>query len=461
MNLCAFENDITKGLGRSILTVKSARDKEPYRKCIVSFIENLEGKQYIPGFDRYLYELISLFPDRDAILSEITPVLISYLRKGMTLNALPLLLRLGYEADVREIMEEMYRTSYRKIFDHEEAGLAEEDISPVCQLFTCASMVLVRELHGEDARTMQILYDIADLYDFSDTPYIPTRWNPLYAFTGDDKTLMRLLETVASEHRNGKKLLAQMKAQQDYADVPAKENLTLDDLLRARREDVENYYAIAKAFRSAPDSLVREFSAAILREKDLSKLATLVSFFNFGRRAPNRKRFFHVFPYDPGPIIEIAEQNTEIDSEKGILPAEIWELYMFLSHIRHHAVRTWGEKLRTYEGKNDNFLHYGIITFVSNYIPKDGVALERMVKAASDSVRPHWVRAAVQLITDEEPGISDDLIRYCFYTADDCISRLHILSTWMKRGTVPPEIITECRYDAYDEIRRLVESCTV
>ena len=457
MPIRMFETDLEKGLGRAFLTIKAAADKEPYKKAIVSFIENLEGKRHQPHHDRYLFELISLFPDRDAIFAEITPILMRYLTKGITITALPLLLRLGYETQVRQIMDDMYHTAYRQLSAYEKAKAKNEDASAICHAFTTAAAALVQKLHGGDGRAVQILCDIADLYDYTDTPFIPTRWNPLYAITGDDKHLLRLLDTVATEHRNGKKLQAEQISQEAPTNVPPKEELILEDLLGAKREHPENYWAVAKAFCAAPESLVRALAEEILREKDPKKLASLVSFFNFGIASPNGKKRSRIFPFDPTPLIEIAEQNTELNPETGILPAEISELYAFLSHIRHASVRAWGEKLRAYEGKGYAFLRYGISAFVSNYIPEDGKTLEQLVKDAPDFARPHWLRAAVQLIANDEAGISEAMIRHCYYTVVDSMARLRIVHTWLKRGTIPEEILEECRYDSNIHIRNLVK----
>ncbi len=447
-----FEKDLQKGLGRAFLTVKAAADKEPYRKAIISFTLNLEGKRHQPNLDRYLFDLISLFPDSDAIFGEITPHLFAYLKKSVTLTVLPLLLRLGREQEVHEVMEDMYRFAYKNILEQEIAGAQSKDMPAFCQYFTCACATLVRELRGGEAQTRQILNDISDFYDYSDTPYIPTRWNPLLAAGCSDETLLCLAKETAKNHRNGEKLLAELESQMDAATLPPKENLTIDDLLTTTRENSEKYYAVAKAFTMAPDSLVRALSKEILKENDLKKLADLISFFNFGRRAPNGPALPHLFPYDPTPLIKIAESNTAIDPATGFLPPEIGELYMFLTQIRHPAVRTWGEKLRT----NPPLFREGIIAFEANYIPEDGEILEKMVKDAPEQHRTHWLHAAGRLIANNAEGISEELIRHCFYNTTDSNARLHILQAWQKRGTLPEEIRSECRYDTYEEIRTLV-----
>ncbi|MBQ8746665.1 MAG: helix-turn-helix transcriptional regulator [Clostridia bacterium] len=457
--VCEFAEDISKGLGRAILTVCKAEDKAPYRKALVSFIADqsaLTGKWISPTFDAYLFELIRLFPDSDSIIAEITPLLFSYLKEGRKLVSLPLLLRLGYEEEVRAIMEEMYKTAYDGLVKYEKAG-ADGDASHLAHLFTCAAESQVHELHGGEARAKEILLDIADLYDYTDAPFLSVKFNPVLGLVRNDETLLRLLEQIAAEHRNGQKLLAHNTTSlHDPSLTPAKENLTLADLLTVKVENSESYYAVSKAFLDAPDSLVRAFAEEIVKEKDPKKLGGLLAPFNFGIRTSRvDKKKAPVFPLDPTPLIEIAEQNTDTDPKTGFLPPEIAELYIFLAHLRHPAVRAWGERLYTAEGKN--LCSYAVIAFENNYVPKDGAYLERMAKEAPYPMRNFCRQTAERLIAAEADGISEELMRYCFYNTENCYSRLRIVHAWLKRGTMPADVREDCLYAGYDEIRRLVK----
>lgn len=456
---CEFAEDLAKGLGRAILTVCKAEDKAPYRKVLVDFIKNrkkLTSRWISPSYDEYLFELICLFPDSDCIIAEITPHLLSHLKEGIKLVSLPLLLRLGYEEEVRALMEEMYKTAYDGLVKYEKAG-ADGDASHLAHLFTCAAESQVHELHGGEARAKEILLDIADLYDYTGAPFLSVKFNPVLGLVRNDETLLRLLEQIAAEHRNGQKLLAHNTTSlHDPSLTPAKENLTLADLLTVKQANAESYYAVSKAFLDAPDSLVRAFAEEIVKEKDPKKLGGLLSPFNFGIRAARvDKKKAPVFPLDPTPLIEIAEQNTATDPKTGFLPPEIAELYIFLAHLRHPAVRAWGERLYTAEGKN--LCSYAVIAFENNYVPKDGAYLERMAKEAPDPMRNFWRQAAERMIAAEADGISEELMRYCFYNTGNCYSRLRIVHAWLKRGTMPADVREDCLYAGYDEIRRLVK----
>ncbi len=452
-----FTEDLSKGLGRAILTVCKAEDKAPYRKALVSFIADqsaLTGKWISPTFDAYLFELIRLFPDTDSIIAEITPLLFSYLKEGRKLVSLPLLLRLGYEKEVRALMEEMYKTAYDGLVEYEKAG-ADGDASRLAHLFTHAAESQVHELHGGEARAKEILLDIADLYDYTDTPFLSVRFNPVFGIVRNDEMLRRLFEQIAAEHRNGQKLLAHnTTTHPDPSLTPAKENLTLADLLAIKVEDSESYFSVVKAFLDAPDSLVRAFAEEIVKEKDPKKLGDLLSPFNFGIRASHvDKKKAPVFPLDPTPLIEIAEQNTATDPKNGFLPLEIGELYIFLAHLRHPAVRAWGERL--YAVGDKELFRYGVIAFENNYVPEDCAHLERMAKEAPYPMRNFCRQTVERLIAAEADGISEELMRYCFYNTENCYSRLRIVHAWLKRGTMPPDVREECLYDSYDEIRRL------
>ena len=114
MTVTEFENYIMKGLGRAVINLKKAKNKEIYKKSFVTFLK--ETKYYsglLPG--KYEAMILREFDDCFILAKELAEYFLKELSVGNKTLMIPFLIELGYEKEVREVMEEFYKTSYENL----------------------------------------------------------------------------------------------------------------------------------------------------------------------------------------------------------------------------------------------------------------------------------------------------------------------------------------------------------
>ena len=172
MSVEDFNTYVRKGLGRAIVLLKEQTDKSIYRKPLMDFLTN--DRDLMRYLGDYEVELIDCFEDRDVICAEVAKALLSNIEKGdYRFLCIPLLLKLGYKDAVTEIIEREYQNAYAKLLKNLKQGRVLHINSIGSENYFSSIRSLAECLPGEK-RIKSILFDIADLYQYTNRSVVAT-----------------------------------------------------------------------------------------------------------------------------------------------------------------------------------------------------------------------------------------------------------------------------------------------
>ncbi len=468
-----FEKDIRKGLGRAVLLLQNETDKEYYRQAVIHWIlDGNRGGRSCHG--QYEADLIKSFPDWEEIAEEIVPPLLDAIRQGKKISTIPILIKLDRGEKARETVEELYREAYGELLSFtKDKGESDDRYPPCSKRYFAAAAALGRYLKADRERIKEILLDMADLYRLSDSPVIPTYQNPLFTIRDGigKSTLFAIADEVAAEHPHGHKV----HPAKDYCfgkEPAVNPNITVREIMESNLR-CENYGNLWVSFRNASPEIIQTVAEEIVRQTvspdtDMEKLVYLMSFFE---RSIDPDILPPPFPLDPTPILRFAEQKRMEETErlakdKGgsvIDPAHpLYLVYSFLSGIRHPIIRTFFTDVLTHSYEHpflrkDCAIH---AVWRINFIPEDGIELERFVRTASGYEQSASFDALIGLLREQVDGVSDELIRYLFEEANFHL-RHTLVSVLRDTGRLWEESLAklreECLYDENEYIRGMAQ----
>ncbi len=466
MTVKEFSDYFKKGLGRAIIRLKKQTDKEPYKKV---FSEFLLGKKHKMNreFGIYEKEILDIFDDKD-YTDEIVERLMTEFKSTeghLYYNSLPLLLLLGYRNQAEEILESRYKTAYKELLEYTKKPWDGEKYPTFARVYMSTCGALARRIKVGDERIKQMLFDIADLYNYCEYPVIPTYQNPMFGIwdgVGRDHFFV-ILDEVIKEHKNGHRLDIRNEMVAVYYED--KENdvyiPTAQEILNADEANPETfkYY---NGFLKAPEETVLAVANAIIDEKtDMVRKKYLLKYFAH-TLTPNESPVN--FPLEPKKLIKIAEDKLKITS-KIIAFDVIWDIFVVLRYTRHPDVHDFAMKLyfdnnMIFENSQTERWYRGIILemrFGKNYIPEiDKSDFVALLRSQSESDKHKAIGIFMENLSNKAEGLPLDLIPYIFANITHCHERQEFCEVLLKSNLMTQEMREECLFDSNLKTRELV-----
>ncbi len=458
MTVEEFSRYIETGLGRAIILLKKQKDKEPFKKVFFDFLFG-EKRQMHRELDVYEKEILDIFDDKAYTDKIINRLIDEYKSENGNLygNGVSLLLLFGYRNQVEEVLEHRYKTSYKELLEYTKKPWDGEKFPPFAKVYGSTCSTLARRIKVGDERIKQILWDIADLYEYCEYPVVPTYQNPLFRIwdgVGRDHFFV-ILDEVIKEHKHGKRIdvrheMVPIPHDEDgYAieDNPpiyqqgtlAKEILSHNDLTR---DLLELWFKFEKQDNESVEAVAK----AAIEETDIARKIYLLGFFNL-RNAPYKPVV--EFPLDVAPLVEWAEREDyilrneppygvtqnilEILKDKRCDVSRKVGLKLFYDgrfaegDIRYYALclrfgLNYNEKedrsdfvaLMRSPNKEERNIAFGI--FISNLRNNiEGMPLE-MIPLVFENISPYWLRHDLcELLVEKGIMLPDELKEECLY----------------------------------------------
>lgn len=461
MTQTRFRHDLRRGLGSCPLALERCDSIEASRS------ELLWGLQHALAYDAqcegtraiYYFDMIRRFSN----WAEFHALAAAGAKRNLKdpgwrffhfAELLALMAGAGYEP-ARETMEELYALLLGAI---DRGHLSQNSIWPCMDNFSrvCVSM-LTNALHTQAERERFYLRVLADY------GRILARKGDLGAH-GEDEWF----ESVAEEYIGVERIRELLALETGDPDIARylQNRMRLHANWEARRAE-----AMRETAQSIYDKLRggavpgRELPLLLLRrvereqgEGEIKKLARLYA---EEKREELRQAILRLFragsciaAFDEDGVSQLL-RDAESDNE-----ALRGEALRVLGELRHERVRDYALS-RLERNRRDAD---ALTMLLYNFRPGDGKRLIPLVKRVS--LNEHdgdWhgvftaVRDLIERSSDADRELSAALLPYIYREGYCSCCRLHTLELMQLRGLLTPEIIEECRFDCYLEIREFVE----
>ncbi len=296
----------------------------------------------------YEKEIIDIFDD-ETFKAEIEEKLLDIVRTECAFKPIPLLILMGKRNEVEEMIENYYKSSYLELTQYTKKTWDGEKYPPCSRRFMSASTILGRYLKVGDKRIKEILSDIADLYEYSEFPVIPTYQNPLFQIWDGvgRKHFFMILDEVAKEHKHGKKIdirneivdICEGEISDDVLFPTTCENFNLaDEIIKSgnRRYDLFDLW-----YKTKDEETIKRVAKAAIEETDESRKAELLSYFAIPicpEELPKK------FPFDITPLVSWLEKENYLINEEDQFDATHYILDI-LMYNRQDICRKVGLKM--------------------------------------------------------------------------------------------------------------------
>ncbi len=443
-----------KGLGRAVTRLKLQSDKEPYKEALAEMLLNVEKRGHHRFLDIYEKELLDVINDKEFTKRIVDGLLFKLSEENKYQNCIPLLLLLGYRGRVEEIVERRYRESYEALLEYTKKPWDGEKYPPFAETYMSMASTLGKYLKMGDERIKSILFDIADLYDYSDAPVIPTYRNPLYSLWDGvgRECFFLILDEAIKEHRNGKCI----DIRNEFVGIKIR-----GDVAPPSFDEIKNFnfferngYPLYAGFRNADKETIEAVAKAAIEEEDIDKKMYYLNYFTFRMLDYPPVEF----PFDPEPLIKLAEaENYEIRTEQhyGYTPIVL----EILANKRCPASHRVGVKLFFDNSVRDWLrIHAILVRFGKNYIPgEDRSDLTALLRSENPDDKSTAIRVFTNDLKLGIEGLPLDMIPYIFANIEAPYTHLRkeLVEALVEKCMLPDEIRDECAYDADKKIREM------
>ena len=457
-----FRHDMRRGLGSCQLELRRCTDIEEYRKDILWGIQHAlaydaqcEGTRAI-----YFFDMIELFDD----WSEFYTLIADSAKRNIKdpgwrffhyEEILALMAGAGY-APAQETMDELYELLLRAVQrgrpSRNGIWAAMDNFSRICV------SILTNVMQTQEEREVFYLRVLAD-YGKN------LARKPTFGVHCEDKWFEMVAEEDIGETRIHE-LLAQKTSDPDIARYLENN--------RQRAAKRERYQAVIQAETQETNTaeslyeklcVEEQIPLTILRRmvlgrgpEEAEKLARLYA---KEEREELRARIIRLFrigdcmsAFDDDGISRLI---SDAESENETLREEALTA---LQETRGELVRAYALQRLEQQLKDTDAL----LMLITNYEPGDGKRLISLVKTVSlneNNGAWHGVFWAVRELIDREQGadkeLSEALLPYMLHEGYCSCCRLYLLELMQPRGLLTPELIEECRWDCYMEIREFVD----
>lgn len=457
MTVKEFCDYYKKGLGRAIIRLKQQKDKNPFKTAFAECV--FENNHRLLDF--YEKEIIDIFDD-DVFKAELEEKLLDIVLTDFSFEPIPLLILLGKRNQVEEIIERYYKASYEELIQYTKNSYDNDKFPHCAKIFRNAACALGKYLKVGDKRIKEILFDIADLYEYAEYPVIPTYQNPLFVIwdgVGREHFFM-ILDEVVKEHKHGKKIdirqeiicIHQDDESHDVVEVKKDESFNLaDEILNSKefRYDLLNLW-----FETKDKAIIEKIAKAAIEETEITRKIDLLLYFTITYDSFTPKEF----PLDISPLAEhLEKENYCIDEEAPFdITHHILDVIKF---NRQDICRKIGLKMFYDERfkKGHGRILAIEIRFGVNYNPKED--REDFI-ALFHSPNKHDRINAIQLLERDirfgVEGLPLEMIPFAFENALSHNTRFEFCELLVEKGLLPEELKEECLYDCNKRTRELV-----
>lgn len=457
MTVNEFAEYYKKGLGKAIIKLKQQKDKTLFKsvflKCI--FEENFRN------LDFYEKEIIDIFDD-EVFKAEIEEKLLRMVRDEFITKSVPLLILMGKRNEVEEIIEHYYKTSYEELIQYTKKQHDKEERPSFAGVFMHAACALGKFMKVGDKRIKEILCDIADLYEYSEFPVIPTYMNPLYSIwdgVGRDHFFL-IHDEVVREHKHGEKIdlrneIVGISIGDEPLAVEKEEGFNLaDEIINSNdfRFDLLDLW-----FETKDKETIERVARKAIEETDGKRKANLLLYFTI----PHNTLFSpKKFPLDVLPLAEWLEKENFYFSELSEdvsrdVNANILDVLKF---NRQDVCRKVGLKMFYDERFQKGALRFFAveIRFGINYVPAED---KDDFIALFHSPDKHDRLNAVQLLERDirlgVEGLPLEMISLALESFPDGYRRYDFCELLVEKGLFPDELKEEYLYDCNKNTREL------
>ncbi len=459
MTVEEFIDYYNKGLGRAILKLKQQKDKTPFKQ---PFTEALLQNNYRCS-DIYEKEIIDILDDEE-LTKEVTEMLLNEISQNLVIKHIPLLILLGKRNEVEEIIEKYYKTSYDELLEYTKKPW-DQDHYPQCACtYMSVSCALGRHLKVGDKRIKEILCDIADLYEYTEFPVIPTYQNPLYSIldgVGREHFFM-ILDEVVKEHKHGKHIDIRTNmfmipdgTQHEDVIVPGTgEKFNLADTILSCNELKKEHLDIWFKYKKEDRESVKRIAQAAIEETDAKRKLYLLSFFCLGQHIYDMPE---EFPFDVTPLVEwLEKENYPINDTPPFGISE--NILQTIQHKKQDIVRKVGLKM-FYDERfaNGSGRYYAMsLRFGVNYDPdEDKEDFVTLLRSPDENERNSAFNIFIRNIRIGIEGLPLEMIPHVYANFSDCWSRYHFCESLVEKDIMPEELKEECLYDYNKRTREL------
>lgn len=458
MTVAEFIDYYNKGLGRAIIKLKQQKDKTPFKKPYIECL--LQHNHY--GSDIYEKEIIDIFDD-ESFTKEVEETLLNEVSKNFETKHVPFLILLGKRNELEEIIENYYKASYAELLEYTKQTLDGEKYPQCAKTFMYAAGALGRYIKVGDKRIKEILFDIADLYEYTEFPVIPTYQNPLFQIldgVGREHFFM-ILDEVIKEHKHGKAIdirdiiIIQDDTQPEDLIVPEREeDFNLADTILSAKELKRENLNIWFKYKDDDKESVKRIAKAAIEETDLERKAYLLSFFCISN---DIYALPEEFPLDVTPLVEWLEKEDYHISDTP--PFGVSEnILQILEHKKLDIVRKIGLMMfydkRFAEGRGR---YYAIsLRFGVNYNPdEDKADFVKLLRSPNENDRNNAINVLFRDIRIGVAGLPLEMLSHVYANFPIFGDRHDFCELLVEKGIMPEELMEECLYDYNKHTREL------
>lgn len=456
MTVTEFIDYYNKGLGRAIIKLKQQKDKTPFKKPYIECL--LQSNHY--GSDIYEKEILDIFDD-ESFTKEVEETLLNEVSKNFETKHVPFLILLGKRNELEEIIENYYKASYAELLEYTKQTWDGEKYPQCAKTFMYAAGALGRYIKVGDKRIKEIFFDIADLYEYTEFPVIPTYQNPLFQIldgVGREHFFM-ILDEVIKEHKHGKDIdirdiiIIQDDTHHEDVIVPERvEDFNLADTILSAKELKRENLNIWFKYKDDDKESVKQIAKAAIEETDLERKAYLLSFFcvsNDTYALPEE------FPLGVTPLVEWLEKEDYHISDTP--PFGVSEnILQILEHKKLDIVRKVGLMMfydeRFAEGRGR---YYAIsLRFGVNYNPdEDKADFVKLLRSPNENDRNNAINVLFRDIRIGIAGLPLEMLSHVYANFPDFLNRHDFCELLVEKDIMPEELKEECLYD-YDKHTR-------
>lgn len=458
MTVTEFIDYYNKGLGRAIIKLKQQKDKTPFKKPYIECL--LQSNHY--GSDIYEKEIIDIFDD-ESFTKEVEETLLNEVSKNFETKHVPFLILLGKRNELEEIIENYYKASYAELLEYTKQTWDGDKYPQCAKTFMYAAGALGRYIKVGDKRIKEIFFDIADLYEYTEFPVIPTYQNPLFQIldgVGREHFFM-ILDEVIKEHKHGKDIdirdiiIIQDDTQPEDVIVPERgEDFNLADTILSAKELKRENLNIWFKYKDDDKESVKQIAKAAIEETDLERKAYLLSFFcvsNDIYALPEE------FPLDVTPLVEwLKKEDYHISDTPPFGISE--NVLQILEHKKQDIVRKVGLMMfydeRFAEGRGRYFaisLRFGV-----NYNPdEDKADFVKLLRSPNENDRNNAINVLFRNIRIGIAGLPLEMLSHVYANFPAVWDRHDFCELLVEKGIMPEELKEECLYDYNKHTREL------
>ncbi len=458
-----FKRAMQCGLGRCVQELKTTREPEKYKDAVLwacthecAYDAQCEGTR-----SHYLYEMVKCFPDESPFVEAAS----SYLARNIADPRWGFLYACGFlELSARNgnlsaagILRDYYGLLYMSL--KQTKRRLPDGTLPLCDHFEhlCISVVNLAKTQEEwDERYFQTVEDLGIL--FLDQPMF-TYWNfEEFQWYGEKRrgktALRRILKEKAKTSRGIRAWLQSMRKQESYwkNECAGKQRKMMEDLTAV------SIYKTLKAGGRVGRALPVMAAAMLLKDGREDEVKQLAEYYRKETEPSIRsqllwllgRRTCSVF-LDAEAVIQDAQSENDSLSENA---------FSALEYITDDKVHDFAARLLSRKEHTEDVIYM----LSNNYRQEDHDILVSLVTALPVTLKETvpWHGPYMAVLRMSERGGTEhfprELLPYIYeHTLCSCC-RFSALKEMSRRRMATEEILKECLYDSYEDIRKFAES---